>query len=80
MIYSDIQPEVKAPALAVLVGALSGTDLTDWRGNRIVRIGLQNLLRSRGLDEAYFQVPSLDDIFIPLVEEAILVRQAIRQA
>ena len=81
--YSSLTPELKAPALEMLAVELAPAleeilpmykaDPKDWASPHHFFWGMEvrNLLRDKGFGEAYFDVPNLDDIYVPLVEEAL---------
>ena len=81
--YKDLTPEVKAPALAMLVVELEPTLLDiqkayaeDPEGWSVPYhffwgMGVRNLLREKGFGEEYFHIHNLDDIYVALVEEAL---------
>jgi hypothetical protein len=81
--YSDLSPELKAPALAMLVTELAPVreeiasayrdDPDGWHVPFHFSWGMavRNLLRSKEFGEKYFGVHNLDDIYVPLVEEAL---------
>lgn len=81
--YADIDDGLKAPALAMLKISLEPvlTDIRlaynkspkDWTVGYHFGWGMavRNLLREKGFGEDYFKVHNLDDIYAPLVEEAL---------
>lgn len=85
--YSDLTAEIKDPALAMLAGELNQVleeislaykaDPDCWFAPYHFTWGMavRNLLRDKGFDEAYFGIHNLDDIYIPLVEEALGLKQ-----
>ena len=81
--YSELPVEIKAPALAMLATELAtardeiskmyNADPEGWHIPHHLFWGMavRNLLRDRGFGEKYFSVHNLDDIYVPLVEEAL---------
>jgi hypothetical protein len=81
--YADLTPELKAPALAMLAVELAPAleeilpmykaDPEHWAAPHHFFWGMavRNLLRDKGFGETHFSVHNLDDIYIPLVEEAL---------
>jgi len=81
--FTDLAPELKAPALEMLAVELApvkpdiqtayAADPLEWAVPYHFWWGMsvRNLLRDKGFDEKYFGVHNLDDIYIPLVEEAL---------
>jgi hypothetical protein len=81
--YKDLTPEIKAPAMAMLVNELKpateqiqkayNAEPNGWSVNYHFSWGMavRNLLREKGYGEEYFGVHNLDDIYVALVEEAL---------
>jgi hypothetical protein len=76
--YAAIPPDLKSPAIALLAETFESNTSSEppklWYKSRLIGIALRNLLRARGFDEGYFHIRNLDDIYIPLVEEALKLR------
>lgn len=85
--YKDMPSELKAPALEMLrtelapvIGDITrayASDPTGWYVSYHFGWGMnvRNLLREKGFGEEYFKVHNLDDIYIPLVEEALSLKE-----
>lgn len=81
--YRELPIELKAPALDMLATELAPAreeiismykiDPEGWHVPHHFFWGMsvRNLLRNKGFGEAYFSVHNLDDIYTPLVEEAL---------
>ena len=81
-LYKVLTPELKAPALEMLRQELASVKdqiraaytaaPTDWYVAYHFGWGIavRNLLREKGFGEDYFKIHNLDDIYVPLVEEA----------
>ena len=81
--YADLSTELKAPALVMLATELAPAlkeilpaykaDPKQWAAPHHFFWGMnvRNLLRDKGFGEEYFAVHNLDDIYVPLVEEAL---------
>lgn len=84
--YATIPIEIKAPALSLLAELLEpmaaqirldyGKDSVNWwkQGHFHFGLAVRNQLRRKGFAEGYFGVANLDDIYIPLVKEALKLR------
>lgn len=85
--YAELPAEVKAPALAMLAEELAPArkeilsaykaDPKGWAApyHFFWGMSVRNLLRDKGFGEGHFHVHNLDDIYIPLVEEALKLAQ-----
>jgi len=83
LMYADLSPELKAPALKMLADELApvkaeiekayAADPVGWSYGYHMFWGMsvRNLLRKKKFGEDYFRIHNLDDIYIPLVEEAL---------
>ena len=89
--YASLTPELKAPALEMLrtelaqvrdqIRAAYTAAPTDWYVSYHFGWGMavRNLLREKGFGEDYFHIHNLDDIYVPLVEEAFGLKDSIPQ-
>jgi hypothetical protein len=85
-LYASISDDLKAPALAMLHTELNSVlaqiknaykaNPSEWWVDYHFGWGMsvRNLLRKKGFGEDYFRVDNLDDIYVPLVEEALELR------
>lgn len=84
--YAALTSEVKTPALEMLRKELASVAdqiraafvaaPTDWYIGYHFGWGMavRNLLRREGFGEDYFKVHNLDDIYVPLIEEALALK------
>ena len=82
-LYAGISDELKSPALAMLHTELNSVlaEIKNayrdspkewWVGYHFGwGMAVRNLLREKGFGESYFKIHNLDDIYVPLVEEAL---------
>lgn len=88
-IYASLDTELIAPALMMLAEELSDVrdeiiasakaDPEDWSTayHMVWGMGIRNMLRDKGYGEEYFGVENLDDIYVPLVEDALHIRESL---
>lgn len=81
--YAGLSTELKAPALKMLAEELSpiaakienlyAADREGWciPYHFFWGMNVRNLLRTKGFGEEYFKIDNLDDIYVPLIEEAL---------